>query len=480
MGNESTGGEAGNAAAGGTGVLVRRRRLVLAAALAAVAVSGGGLTAAGFVQSPAQAAADTRAPRPSVLTAPVQLQVLRSTVVLRGTFSNGRTVSSLPSSVATTSATAPGAGAALMVTGVFVHQDQKVAAGVPLVEYSGRPVFVLPGEIPAYRDLLPGATGKDVVQLQKALESLGYSTTSDNSGTFGHATKMALTRLYEKMGYPPPVTGAATAATVKAARQRVDALRSQAAQASVRIASTGTASSAAGAPAAADGSPTQGSIKHQLAQAEEDLAQASALDGTMLPASEVVFVPSLPARVVSVPVAVGDPVKGPVVTLARGAMQLTGMLDPSDQGLVKAGMSVQVLSETSGLQTTGTIDSVGSLVTPGAAGTGTADPGGAAVAGTGGAYLPLRIKPVHSWDSRLAGQDVRITLTAASTSGAVLAVPEAAVLADAQARTAVTVQDPSGAQRTVTVTTGVSADGMVQVTPTSGTLHAGDRVVVGQ
>jgi multidrug efflux pump subunit AcrA (membrane-fusion protein) len=92
----------------------------------------------------------------------------------------------------------------------------------------------------------------------------------------------------------------------------------------------------------------------------------------------------------------------------------------------------------------------------------------------------LTIRPAKSWSTRFAGQDVRITITAAATSGRVLAVPEAAMSSGADTRTTVTVVDGAGRQRTVQVEAGVSADGMVQVTPLHGGLAAGDDVVVGR
>jgi hypothetical protein len=200
----------------------------------------------------------------------------------------------------------------------------------------------------------------------------------------------------------------------------------------------------------------------------------------MVPASEVIFVPSVPARVVSVPVKVGDPVKGPVITLARGGMTLTGKLDPAQAALIAPGMKVSVLSEATGAQARAGVESIGSLVTPGddkTSSDGSSDPGTALTGG--GAYRPLVLKPDKAWSTAFAGQDVRITVTAAATAKAVLAVPEAAVVAGADTRTSVTVLTAAGVRRTVRVTTGVSADGMVQVTPIGAALKAGDRVVVG-
>lgn len=478
----------------GTPRLARRRRTVLATAAGAALMSVGGLVGSTFVQSPSQAAADTRAPRPSVITAPVTRQVLRSTIVLRGVFGDGKTVQVAPTAVAAT-ANNPG-GAAMVVTGVFTAPGKQVRAGQPMLEYSGRPVFLLPGRIPAYRDLLPGETGKDVLQLQQALTSLGYHVQGDSPGTFGAGTKSALSRLYRSMGYPVPVTGQATAAAVKTAQQQVDQLRT-----SLRAAQTPTGASLGSPPSTAPSGGSAGtqpasgssdgtaSLKQQLKAAQEALGQAQAVDGPMLPASETVFVPSLPVRVVSVPVAVGALVKGTVLTLSQSGLQLTGMLNPTDGGMVKPGMTVQILDESSGVQVDGTVGSVGALVAPGDAAGGSAASGDASATGgqpqpaanNGAAYLPLAIKPSGTWDQGLAGQDVRITITAATSNGTVLTVPEAAITAQADATTSVTVQDATGTQHQVRVRAGSSADGLVQVTPlVAGQLAVNDRVVVGQ
>jgi len=478
----------------GASRLVRRRRAVLATAAGAVLISVGGLVGSVFVQSPSQAAADTRAPRASVITAPVVLQVLRNTLVLRGTFADGATVQATPTSVAAT-ANNPG-GASMVVTGVFTAVGKEVRAGQPLLEYSGRPVFVLPGRIPAYRDLLPGETGQDVTQLQKALASLGYRIDGDTQGVFGAGTQRAVSRLYSAMGYPVPITGQATAAAVKAAQLQVDQARSALLIAESGRA-TGTSTPGSGVSAspadvaqAAGSSSDIASLRQQLDEAQQALAQAEAVNGPMLPASEVVFMPSLPAQVVAIPVAVGDAVKGPVLSLSQGGLQLTGMLDPVDGPMVKPGMSVEVLDESSGVQVAGTTGSIGSLVAPGDVGTSTgASTDGSTATNTqspqsvngGAAYLPLAIKPIGAWDQSLAGINVRITITAAVSPTAVLAVPEAAITAHADSTTSVTVQEPSGAQRQVPVRAGISADGLVQVTPLQGLrLTVGELVVVGQ
>ncbi len=397
----------------------------MAACFSAV-LSASGVYATQWVQSPAEAAARSQAPKATVITAPVVRQVLRNTLVFRGSFSDGRTVSATPTAVAVTQPTAQ--PSALVVTGVFARPGQRVNAAQPLVEYDARPVFALPGSFPMYRDLTVGEEGKDVVQLQRALHATGRTTGPDPSGMFGAGTAAAVRHMYAAMGYAPPLA----------------------------------------TPAEAVSAGTAGSRK---AEPEADVT---------LPSSEVVFVPSLPARVVSVPVHVGDAVKGPVITLARGDMTLTGFLDPSERGLVTAGAKADILAEATGAHATGAVASVGALVTPDTGKDNGASDNSAAAARPDGAYVPVRVEGSGSWDRRFADQDVRITLTAAATSRAVTAVPEAAITAGADARSTVTVVTTSVGQRTVPVTTGVSADGLVQVTPARGySLRAGERVVVG-
>lgn len=163
--------------------------LVVVATLAAV-----GVLAPRVVRSPAQVAAARSAPDLPPATAVVERRVLASTVTLRGTVTSARRTE--VSAVAATDGQA-------VVTGVRVKQGQRVRSGQVLVEVSGRPVVLLEGALPAYRDLRTGAHGPDVAQLQKALEGLGYAV-SDPSGTFGSSTTSAVRRLYADRGYDPP------------------------------------------------------------------------------------------------------------------------------------------------------------------------------------------------------------------------------------------------------------------------------------
>ncbi|MFJ2746237.1 peptidoglycan-binding protein [Streptomyces sp. NPDC087440] len=424
-------------------------------AASAVAIAVGGVAASQWIQSPAQAAADARPPAPSTVTAPVVRQVLRSTTVVRGTFSNGRAVTAHPTAVAATAASDP--DSALIITGVFTKPGRKAAAGRALVEYSGRPVFALPGVLPAYRDLHFGDSGKDVAQLQKALRSLGHSTAGDPSGKFKTGTASALGRMYKAMGYVAPLSGPADSNSAAPAEQK---------------ASSGSGSGTA-KTGASEGPP-------RTSGAGQDRSSAEGADSArypMLPRSEVLFVATLPARVASVPLQIGDTISGPVLTLARSELTLTGKLDPAQADLVQPGMAVSILAESTGAEQQATVASVGPLKTPDAK---SGDSEKSAAPEDTTPYLPLVIKPARPWDSKLVGQDVRITISAAATEEPVLTLPVSALSAGADTKTTVTVADPGGSRRTVTVKAGASADGIVAVTPVNGRLNEGDKVVVSQ
>lgn len=217
----------------------------------------------------------------------------------------------------------------------------------------------------------------------------------------------------------------------------------------------------------------------------------------MVPADELVFVKGFPARVDAVKAGVGEPVPDGLLTLSAGAPVIRASLPAHQKDLVKAGMKVEVLSESTGLTATATVASVATAPTPASAGAPSGGGSGAgAVAGAGsgdgapgagqdpGGYA-LTVTPDQALDARLSGQGVRLTVTAASSGEPVLVVPLSAVSAGADGRTTVTVlgKDPAAAdaRRRVEVRAGMSADGMVQVEPVAGgALADGDRVLVAQ
>ncbi|WP_189389751.1 peptidoglycan-binding protein [Streptomyces sp. SDr-06] len=468
--------------------MIRRQRVLLVVTAGAALLSIGGLVASVFVRSPAQDAAGRRAPEPTVLTAAVQQRVLTKSVILRGTVTAGGSVTFTPVQGQSQGA----AAGALLLTGIRKKAGSAVAPGDVLVEVSGRPVIALSGPVPAYRDLKPGDTGKDVGELQDALRRLGYAD-GDPAGTFGAATKAAVAALYADRGYDPPDTGGPHGAS------------DQQALAGARQAVTTAQRAVTAARTARDGAKGAAAISAtatQLGYAEQDLATArKALDdlvahtGVMLPLAEFTFVPAFPARLSAVNAGVGSAVTAPLLTIDSGRPVVTTVLTQDQKTSLREGMKVQLSAEVLGQEAKGAITVIGAYTTgtpnsgqrgsgSGSAGQNGASGGGQDGGGSGPqarAGYPLTVTPATELPAPWLGLDVRVTVTAASSDGPVLVVPATAVSAGADGNTSVSVRAASGAQQRIPVTAGMDADGYVAVTAAPGyRLAAGDAVVVGQ
>ena len=114
-----------------------------------------------------------------------------------------------------------------------VEEDTELAEGDVAVEVVGRPVFLLQGDIPMYRDLRPGATGDDVLQLEEALARLGVFA-GEPDGTWDQMTGAAVAAWYEQAGYRPNGLSDEDEEALRAARDRVRAAESALADAGVR------------------------------------------------------------------------------------------------------------------------------------------------------------------------------------------------------------------------------------------------------
>ncbi len=391
------------------GPLRRRKRVILTVALVALVAAVGGLIAATAIKSPAEVAAETGPPQPTVLTTAVTRQVVSSTVLAQGVVSESSEVSG-PDSFGSTGAAAAGAGGAgaatlPIVTRIFRHPGSVVQAGSVLAEVAGRPLFVFGGTVPVYRDLMPGESGTDVTQLQEGLAAIGFATGSDAIGKYGPGTAAAVAAFYHAIGY------------------------------SVVLAA---------------GKPKSG-------------------DRAMVPDTEVMFVPRLPAHVVRYSDSVGQEVTGPLVTLSMGEPMISGQINPVYQNLVRRGTRVEISGGLPGGGSYhGTVDSISSTVR-------------SRGSISGGDYLPAEITPAAGLPVSSIRQDVQITITAARSKGEVLAVPEAAVFAAASGMTYVTKVTAHGQQTRVPVRIGVTGNGMVQIIPADGAvISAGDRVVTGE
>jgi hypothetical protein len=160
---------------------------------AALATGAAGWVVGAQITSPADAAAAHQPPPASLITVAVAKQALASTITAQGTISyTGATPLTLTGTVG-------GATTQLVTRAPAVGTT--VGSGQRLLEVSGRPVFLLPGQVPMYRTLSDGMKGDDVRQLQQALTALGYGHLSN--GTFDVATQIQVKRWYEHAGYEP-------------------------------------------------------------------------------------------------------------------------------------------------------------------------------------------------------------------------------------------------------------------------------------
>jgi peptidoglycan hydrolase-like protein with peptidoglycan-binding domain len=203
------------------------------------------------------------------------MRVLSDDIALRGIIRAGQIVG----------VTASAPYATVVVTKMPVRLGARVRPGHVIAEIDGRPVVLLRGSLPAYRDLHEGESGPDVAQLQAALQHLGYAD-YDRSGYFGPSTALALASFYQHLGYPVPRY-----------RRRVSK-----------------------------------PVKFPLPQTP------------YLPMSEVSYIPAGSALVVSVAARVGTKVTAGhlVLRLAVGRPQVTGVLSADQAARARAGMAARI------------------------------------------------------------------------------------------------------------------------------------------
>lgn len=427
----------------------RRARWMPIILLVSVALIVAGFIAGRTIQSPADAALSAKPPSPDLLTAPVVEQVLTSTVVIRGTAAADNPVTIGSPAPDSSGASGKGGGgkssAGSVVTWMGVRAGDSVQAGKVLVELSGRPLFVMQGDFPAYRDMKPGESGRDIAQLQSALRGLGYSIW-DTSGYYGSSTKAAVSAFYSRRGYTPIPANPDGDQQISTARVALE-----------------QAQTAYAAAAPAD----KHSAQIALQAAQQTLMTTEQQNGPTVPMAEVLFVRHFPVTVGSIAVRVGDTVTGAVMQLTTGSPKITGYLKSDQLGLVHAGMHVQIANDLTGFTAEGVVTTVSSEQ---------------AMQGSGAQAVPLgypvTINPTKDLPSSLIGQDLRLTVQTASTSAPVLTVPISAITTNAAGQSTVILLAGRNQQRIV-VTTGATANGYVQVTDPSGQLTASSQVVTG-
>ncbi len=430
--------------------LARRRRALLWVAGAAALLAIGGLIGSSFVKSPQQIAADTAAPPPTVTTAKVVSQVLTSSVQMRGVVYPGTQYDVYPS--------APEGDAAGTGTGSAAGSSATGGGSSGVAVYISR-LDVAGGQTIFNGEQLAGIDGEPLFALVGRVPAW-RDITSGESGPDVMELQKALAALgYYQGGDTPGFFGAATQDAVSAYYEHLGYT-----------------------PPAAGG----------------------------VPMTDVIFLPSLPAKVIAVNGAKGQQPGQPFLELAaRGSLALTGELPPAYAGQVKTGLKVQIFDEVTGIRAAGTIAEVGTAttITPvgaivnvgggsaaasaaesaGSGSTGTGATGAAAGSSNSGSaanpgatpFIPLAVAPSKPLPAALNGENVLVTVDTGRTEGPVLTVPVAAIVTTGSGTSYVTVAGGHGHQTQVAVTPGISENGYVQVTPArGGRLVAGDRVVV--
>jgi HlyD family secretion protein len=172
----------------------RRRRLVIVLSMAALL----GLTLAAVMvarsaRSPGQIASSATPPGPSTVTVPVTAEPHTLTAVATGSVSE-QVVARL-----VTPQSPAAEGALPVLTKVPVSAGDSFSPGDVVAEISGRPLIVLPGRFPLYRDIHRGDTGPDVLQLRRGLAAVGL--TRQAGSTWDASAEQALGQLYASRGY---------------------------------------------------------------------------------------------------------------------------------------------------------------------------------------------------------------------------------------------------------------------------------------
>ena len=217
--------------------MASNRIVVLSSVLVTIAVASVIAWVVGSkIESPADAAARTAPPTPSPILVPVEKRVLESNVVTRGAarFGLPQPVSIAPSSLK------PQSG---LITTLPLRNAQ-FAEGAVLLTASGRPVFVLQGQVPSYRDLTPGTTGEDVRQLEQGLKRLGFDP-GPVDGVYDQLTGSAVARWYQSKGQEPFGPTREQLASIRTLeREWGDALKIEVAATAALLAATPTIESA--------------------------------------------------------------------------------------------------------------------------------------------------------------------------------------------------------------------------------------------
>ncbi|MGX1933783.1 hypothetical protein [Microbacterium resistens] len=478
------------------------KSLWIVASLAVVSLVAG-LLIGTFLISPADAKGSP--PKPGLVTVPVEFGPLSNDVTLRADVGYA-------DAVEVTLDTSAVSGAAV-VTGQVPEVGATLSPLSIALEVVGRPVIVLPGELPAYRTLRLGVSGPDVVQLKQALAAVGIDPGDVGSNQFDEATANAVAQLYAQAGYPAPPAPDGAAETFRAAQEGVRSAESGVASAQSALDQAGAGPTdvqiweadvavAEAERKVAEAKATQGDVQAaewalrtaqlqrealwngkdtsgeraaldaahaQVQSANEALEEARQAMLPYLPSSEVLFLTELPRRVDAVEVKRGTVLQGKAMTVSGATVRLTGAAADADARLLSVGAEA-TFELPDGTEHRAVISALNA--------------GKDAKARWEVLFEPDPLSPEQI--QQLQGTNVRVKIAVGATDGDVLSVPLAALTAGpgGESRVEVVESDPKEGEdaktRMVVVETGLAARGAVEVRPTEGALEKGDLVVVGR
>jgi peptidoglycan hydrolase-like protein with peptidoglycan-binding domain len=276
----------------------RKALLITLGAVVAAALMG--WLAGMRVKSPAEAAAETAPPKASPILVAAELRELSTDVVTRGTgrYGSGQQLTLAPSTLKS------GPGTATSVPSV----GRMLKEGDVAMTVSGRPVFLFAGNTPAYRDLGPGMSGRDVRQLETTLKRLGLAPGSVD-GLFDRATEAAVSRLYARSGF----------AAFRATEGQLASTR-----------------------------PVQSNF----------VPGSRARGGIQVPADEIIFVASLPVRVSEVQAPLGGTLEGPIMTVSNTKVLIDSSVPVAQARLLAPGKEVFIDEPDLNIKGKGVISSV--------------------------------------------------------------------------------------------------------------------------
>lgn len=277
------------------GFPARKNWMVLWAAGAVLALVVGFL--AGFLmRSPLDEAVENSA---TELTATAQVAVhefKQEVTEVQGVVKKGNTVA-LPEFVLPD-------GETPIVTEKVAKAGETLTSGSAVLYVAGQPVLVLKLPFALYRDLKPGASGQDVVALQKELNRLGHYT-GPIDGEYGSGVASAVRALFTAAGAEPPVASQELVSAYADAQEAYSLAAKRAASLSPisdsRVTEDNGSAETSSTSQSSTDTGSSDSTSAELDQLRRDLATAQRQADTPLLKYSIISVPSKKVEVVELP-----------------------------------------------------------------------------------------------------------------------------------------------------------------------------------